>query len=101
MKCKIRQILSHNIIKSSTTLCRCCTKRLKNGLEPFYWVKIQYNSFPKKGDGAILSYNQKKDVEKMPANQVDQEETVPNSEKSPEFDVFGTALNDLHSPFEF
>ncbi|MFB3166469.1 hypothetical protein P5G62_004820 [Neobacillus sp. 179-C4.2 HS] len=48
-----------------------------------------------------MSYNQKKDVEKMPANQVDQEETVSNSEKSPEFDVFGTALNDLHSPFEF
>jgi hypothetical protein len=48
-----------------------------------------------------LSYNQKKDVEKMPVNQVDQEETLPNSEKSPEFDVFGTALNDLHSPFEF
>ncbi|MFJ5762767.1 hypothetical protein ACIQAA_27340 [Neobacillus sp. NPDC093182] len=48
-----------------------------------------------------MSYNQKKDAEKMPSNHGDQEENVPNSEKSPEFDVFGTALNDLHSPFEF
>ncbi|WHX98775.1 hypothetical protein [Neobacillus sp. DY30] len=48
-----------------------------------------------------MSYNQKKDVEKMPANQGDQEDNTINSEKLPEFDVFGTALNDLHSPFEF
>jgi hypothetical protein len=48
-----------------------------------------------------LSYNQKNDPEKMPANQENQEENVTNSEKSPEFEVFGTALNDLHSPFEF
>ena len=55
----------------------------------------------KKGDDVTLSNNQKKDIEKMPTNQGNQEETVTNSEKSPEFDVFGTALNDLHSPFEF
>ncbi|WP_193747864.1 hypothetical protein [Neobacillus niacini] len=48
-----------------------------------------------------MSYNQKKDAEKIGPNHVDQEENSSNGEKSPEFDVFGTALNDLHSPFEF
>jgi hypothetical protein len=48
-----------------------------------------------------LSYNQKKDAEKTIMNNGDQDENVNNNEKSPEFDVFGTALNDLHSPFEF
>jgi hypothetical protein len=48
-----------------------------------------------------LSYYQKKDAEKTIMNQADQEENSSNGEKSPEFDVFGTALNDLYSPFEF
>ncbi|MEH7011342.1 hypothetical protein V7087_11005 [Neobacillus niacini] len=48
-----------------------------------------------------MSYNQKKDAEKILPNQADQEENSGNGEKSPEFDVSGTALNDLHSPFEF
>jgi hypothetical protein len=48
-----------------------------------------------------LSYIQKKEAEKNLANQENQEENSSNGEKSPEFDVFGTALNDLHSPFEF
>jgi hypothetical protein len=48
-----------------------------------------------------LSYIQKNDADKILTNQENQEETSSNGEKSPEFDVFGTALNDLHSPFKF
>jgi hypothetical protein len=48
-----------------------------------------------------LSYNQKKDADQIFTNQAEKEENSSNGEKSPEFDVFGTALNDLHSPFEF
>ncbi|WP_217642428.1 hypothetical protein [Bacillus sp. OK048] len=53
------------------------------------------------GDAINMSHNQKKDAEKTVATHLDQEENVSPGEKSPEFDVFGTALNDLHSPFEF
>ncbi|WP_419886972.1 hypothetical protein ACN6MT_15585 [Neobacillus niacini] len=73
----------------------------KNGLERFYWVKIQYNFIHEKGDDVTLSYNQKKDIDKMTVKQVEPEENITINEKSPEFDVIGTALNDLHSPFEF
>ncbi|MEH7276409.1 hypothetical protein [Neobacillus vireti] len=48
-----------------------------------------------------MNYYLKKDAEKTIMNQADQEEHTSNVEKSPEFDIFGTALNDLHSPFEF
>ena len=48
-----------------------------------------------------MSYIQKKDTDKILTNQENKEEDLRNGEKSPEFDVFGTALNDLHSPFEF
>lgn len=48
-----------------------------------------------------MSHNQKKDADKKITNNTGQEENLSTSEKSPEFDVFGTALNDLHSPFEF
>ncbi|MCM3692504.1 hypothetical protein [Neobacillus niacini] len=48
-----------------------------------------------------MSYIQKKDADKILTNQENHEENSSNGEKSPEFDVFGTALNDLHSPFEF
>jgi hypothetical protein len=48
-----------------------------------------------------LSYIQKKDADKFLMNQENKEENSSNGEKTPEFDVFGTALNDLHSPFEF
>jgi hypothetical protein len=63
--------------------------------------KNTINLIPKKGDAFTLSYNQKKDAEKTIMNIEDQDQNVNNNEKSPEFDVFGTALNDLHSPFEF
>ncbi|MFP7299377.1 hypothetical protein [Neobacillus niacini] len=43
----------------------------------------------------------KKETDRIPPNQENQEENVNTVEKSPEFDVFGTAINDLHSPFEF
>jgi hypothetical protein len=56
---------------------------------------------PKKGDVVTLSYNQKKDTDQILTNQQNQEENSSEREKSPEFDVLGTALNDLHSPFEF
>jgi hypothetical protein len=56
---------------------------------------------PKKGDVVPLSFNQKKDADQILTNQQDQNENSSNGEKSPEFDVLGTALNDLHSPFEF
>lgn len=48
-----------------------------------------------------MSHNQKKDAKKTVTTHLDQEENVSASEKPPEFDVLGTALNDLHSPFEF
>ncbi|MEC1525264.1 hypothetical protein P9D43_25030 [Neobacillus niacini] len=48
-----------------------------------------------------MSYKQKKDIDKMTVKQVEPEENITINEKSPEFDVIGTALNDLHSPFEF
>jgi hypothetical protein len=71
----------------------------KSGLEHSLWEKIQENT--KKGDVVTLSYNQKKDTDQILTNQQDQDESSRISEKSPEFDVLGTALNDLHSPFEF
>ena len=48
-----------------------------------------------------MSYIHKKDADKILTNQENKEENSINGEKSPEFDVFGTALNDLQSPFEF
>ncbi|MEH7254705.1 hypothetical protein V7111_21590 [Neobacillus niacini] len=48
-----------------------------------------------------MSHNQKKDAEKTVTTHLDQEENISTGEKSPEFDVFGTALNDLHGTFEF
>jgi uncharacterized membrane-anchored protein len=54
-----------------------------------------------KGDVATLSYNPKKDTDQILTNQQEQDENSNSGEKSPEFDVLGTALNDLHSPFDF
>lgn len=56
------------------------------------------NLFPTtKGDDVILSFfQQKKEDETL--NQAEQSvSNVDNGEKIPEFDVNGTALNDIHS----